>query len=158
MSWTLPGSLKAPAEDLRASAKAEPDAHHETIDSIHPENRVHFLRAAVTHSEPGIPAKNNRSMSGSGIYRSSRIRASRVEDQAINCGEARLCGLTGRQAESISRINSRIGFESYVLSHSDGHQLLRGLPELTVDEIGGESPHQCEQIGLTRPDLDLARL
>ena len=29
MSWTLPGSLKAPAEDLRASAKAEPDAHHE---------------------------------------------------------------------------------------------------------------------------------
>ena len=97
-------------------------------------------------------------MSELAIYRSSRIRASGVEDQAINCGEACLCGLTGRQAESISRINSRIGFESYVLSHSDGHQLLRGLPELTVDEIGGESPHQCEQIGLTRPDLDLARL
>jgi len=72
MSWTLPGSLKGPAEDLRASAKAEPDAHHETIDSIHPENRVHFLRAAVTHSEPGIPAKNNRSMSGSAIWNKPR--------------------------------------------------------------------------------------
>src|SRR5215472_10596303 len=45
-----------------------------------------------------------------------------------------------------------------VLSPSGRHQLPRSLPELLVDEIGGDASHQCELIGLTWPDLELARL
>ena len=38
------------------------------------------------------------------------------------------------------------------------HQVPGSLPELPVDEIGGDASHQCELIGLTRPDLEFARL
>src|SRR4051812_37311307 len=42
-------------------------------------------------------------------------------------------------------------------SHPDRHQLLRRLPELPVDEIGGEAAHERELFGLPRPDLQGAR-
>ncbi len=39
------------------------------------------------------------------------------------------------------------------LSNSDRNQLLRGLPQLPVDEIGCQAAHQRELFGLTRPNL-----
>src|SRR6185503_5397291 len=44
------------------------------------------------------------------------------------------------------------------LPRSDRNKFLRGLPESPVDEIRCEAPHECEQIGLARPDLKLTRL
>src|SRR5436190_14324898 len=46
--------------------------------------------------------RSEGSVSDLAIYLSSRIRASGAEDLAINYSEARLCGLKGRQAESIT--------------------------------------------------------
>lgn len=44
------------------------------------------------------------------------------------------------------------------LSDHKRHQLLRGLPELPVDETGGEAAHECEQFCLPWTDLDDTRL
>ena len=41
---------------------------------------------------------------------------------------------------------------------TDRNQLLRRLPELPVDEIGGEAAHERELFGLPWPDLEGARL
>ena len=44
------------------------------------------------------------------------------------------------------------------LSHHERHQLLRGLPELPVDEAGGEAAHECELFCLPWTDLEDTRL
>src|SRR2546422_8102362 len=43
------------------------------------------------------------------------------------------------------------------LTYPDWHKLLGRLPELPVDEIGGEAAHECELLGLSRPDLEGTR-
>src|SRR5271165_6711962 len=44
------------------------------------------------------------------------------------------------------------------LAHRDWHQILRRLPELAVDEIGGEAAHPREGFRLSWPDFACARL
>src|SRR5438270_4264637 len=44
------------------------------------------------------------------------------------------------------------------LRHSDWNQLLRGFPELPVDEIGCEATHEGKLFGLSRADFQRARL
>ena len=90
------------------------------------------------------------------LYRSySRVRSRRIPNCCfLNCAFALLFSCT----EGIRSWKHPNCFCWPALSHPNRHQLLRRFPELPVDEIGSEAPHQCELFGLPRPDLQGARL